>query len=1475
MASNLGPGVSRVLDPNGREFLEVILQQGKPPMDAEFNLLQELATDITRKAVLRGTPSGWLGNETNLTADFKTDPTWSNWFKFGSQRTGEKQSVMWAVVNGWMVPVTATRTGTPPGLPNDTDTTNVIALDPPPANSGDFRTDFVFLEVWQARVAPNPSTANKPSSSALFRYGNVESGNTFLPDDLIDPALGFETSQRVQLQYRIRVVKGLLAMSSYPDGFDPSVVKAKGAYDPTNPDTATSWTFQNMRKDLGDAGLWRAGDGTANNLGTVDGYVYAIPLCAVFRRNAVAWNGDPAPNLNGAFNRNPTAIDRSGVKTFSTLPVLASALSDTATSLTLALAANIPLPSSPATPVYIRIGDEIMTYQTVTGTTVGGLTRGVTVAGTVAVRHAAGSTVQVLSGRPDGLYADQVAATDILDLRHAVNPNGFNYQTLLRYNFDKLLRGELRSNWKRSGNGTQGPFVFYQDKITSGAAALGVDKLDAPDGIRMVYSDAITVQPVELILTPKSGVAPQNYSTVWGLQLQASRISAVAGEVASAQFLPGTVIEIPVSQLKSTVMGVDADQIRWCDELDYRVEVRIDGDPNPLDPSTYMVSPFPLTSADNLAITLQANFPTTTRQLYVKLYVLYGAGRGISRRPDMVHSLDLLSPSSLIMHMGAQYPALNYRMSTSWAFSWSKFRSPANNNPILPITAETYYDQGSRTVIVQPYRLLDWPDEFRTLDGTAANFDPSVAAYRSGVTGVLNGTTTFQAVGQDFTLAPIVSAGMALILTGGSKPGRYTVVQVAPGGNVDQLLLERPAGSTVGEVGIGYDLRPAQGLMPLLSRSGAPKWTMGTDPLGLFSGTTDPSAATKNLYCALPPHLVPFGGDVYCPILAQDAVTNFDEGVNFMFNSTKGANPSDSEKNYVPYSNGTYTYAQFTTLDLNFPFTNPAPYNTAVPTPSVNFAGMRKFSDPTPRGRKGLQLPPFYGIARLFGVYGALEYKDRSSPYSPSTRDRTGLAGTANNLLKQGFEGPTFWVEVDADGDATFILNADAIDLAKCNSLYPITSFDSGDFVIEANIFGFDRDAFALNPNANDFYRRREVRLVLTRVTGSPLMRTQANDPVRTKNLTDATISKIAGPVGVLPGPMTSADSVLVNYSRVPYGGDAWGTTANNIDIGHKVGPLLSSVASQLVSIPLNPNALTRPNQKPFEVLASMTFSTSAGTGRMGGTVSASGFAIAYPGYEDTTAYPPSLPVAPRPNFALGAIENEPDNILYISKYTGCTERLPMGALWRDKDFRAVSFSMWPGHIQTEQHGSLGAFPGFPAAGAHNPEMLGMVETCDSSMEPGTVIVHVDGNQTDYSINTNYRTNRGGSGFIASGSTPGGYLGPGYVGFGVPRNSVTNVLAGAAYLVRNAPTNKGATEVSAGGELMLVVTTEMMPTYGAIFGGPPVPFRSYISTTGAGEGYAAVDYYRIEGHPIMNDNVRANIDPATISLAPNIIPPRT
>lgn len=1451
MATNLGPNVSRVLDPKQTGYTLVNWQQGKPPLDSELTLLQQIAGEWDRQIVLRGTPSGWLGNATNAQEVFVTNPVWSNWFKFGQQKSGEKASIEWAVVNGWLIPVTGTLTGTPPGSPNDTDTWNRITLDPPPANSGDARIDFVFLEVWQARIPANPLTTNKPAASAIYRFGNVEGGYSYIADDIQDPAIGFETTQRVQLQYRIRVVSGLVGLASYPDGFDPTVVKARGAAS-----AATSYVFSNMGKELGDPGLWRAGDGTQNALGSVDGYVYAIPLSAVFRRNSVAWDGDPGQNLNGSFNRNPTAVDRTGYKTFSTVPTITSSISASATTMTLSSVSNIALPLTPASAVYIQIGDEILTYTAITGSTLTVGQRGVL--GTKPETHASGSQVKLVPIRPDGLFADQITKTDILDLRHNVNPNGFDCDTLLQANLDRLLRGELRANWKRSGGGPQGPFVTYQDKISNSAAVLGVTKLDGPDNIRLAFSDAAIPQPVEVIVQASTGTGAS-----WGLGLTATTVQGTG-----SQFSPNDVITVPIAQFKNGVSGADADQIRFLSSGDGSgsVKVRVDGMPlNAVltEGVDYTLSPTNPTPTSDLVITLSSNFrgngstsgTATTCNLYITVQVMYGAGRGMSRRPDSIHSVSYLSGGTDIMLQLAGVPSDNTPLRAAAIPLWSKFRNTVFRNQ-LPVTAESYVDPGSKTVALTPFRRVALPATSRVIDGTGTN--PLTTSFLSGTVGSATSTATLVDATKDFVTAGVVP-GDNVIFT---SPFTGTFFVTAHGGDPTRLILDRNIPYTGGS--IAYTIRHVQGLMPLNTLAGAAKWTT-TDPLGLFAGRGDPTASTKNLYITLPRHLVPGWGEVRVPIIHSDTTTTpaggsstFDEGINFLIMAKKGsvAGRPNSEKDYTSLANGTLSFAAFSTL--NFTPATAATYNATFTFGGNTYAGMRFFTDTRGMGRQGLELPPFYGIARLFAVYLASDYQANGSAYDSDTRVPTG--GGATNLLRQNFSGATFWIEKDDDGDSTFILNAEAIDLTRAPT--PVASFGAGHYVIETSVFGFDRGSFDLT---------QDFRLVLSR------NRTEATSGTRADNFWTGASAAITSPVLVIPGPALSSDEVAINYSRTPYQGDAWGSQTTQTDIGYKPGPLTSGTAYQIASTSLDAANLSRPNPKVLEVLSAVGFSTTLGTGRLSGDAATLTYDIRNIGWEDVGSpgslnYPPSTGVAARPTIKVGGVATDDKLASIGTEYHGCTERLPLGSLFRDKDFRG---GLTAGANDANfRHQALSPLvymkdrsPGVFAAGVSASKTLDQDEIAVStstlaSGQPGEVLVHLDGEQGNYGLTTNFRTNRGGSVYVAGGSRPGGEL-ISILDAGGTHPATPGVLNGVAMLVRNAPTSIGSTEVSAGGELMLLVVTTGCWLNAIARSNRLVACGS----NGTGEGYAAADLYHLEGRPLVKDNVRITIDPASIALS--------
>jgi hypothetical protein len=518
MAEDFGSGVSRTLTALQRQFQTVVWQAGKPPLDSELNLMSQMDADRMARLIGSAMPSGFVMDPTVARRDYLTSSGWSNFFQLGRVESGAGSTGLWAVVNGWVIPVAGS---------SSTDQSNRIDLFPPP--SSDARIDFIFLEAWQAQVSPNPSEDNKPAADALWNYGNVKFGGTNPTDDLEDPAIGFETTERVQIQYRLRVFgqgSGLgtsVSLNNFPDGLDDPNVLGQG----TASGPQTGFTFANLGEAGGDPGLWRSGDGDpTNDLATVDGYTYAIPIAAIFRRNSSSFVAQTAAgnaNQNGAVNRNPTSLSFSdpaeGTKTLGTA-TLTNIINETATGLIEIdglVGSGFENADINWDSTFLVIDGEIISIEAVsTGTSPGTVTIRATEGrgrwGTMAVPHAVGATVSFFNFRHDGLFADQVADTDILDMRRSVNLGDWDYQRLLQHNLSKLLQGDLRSSYKQSGIGdTQGPYVVEVDTLDArGGVAVPnqTEALDGPDGIRTIFSDAATIQPdVTLLLNDPDTLA--------------------------------------------------------------------------------------------------------------------------------------------------------------------------------------------------------------------------------------------------------------------------------------------------------------------------------------------------------------------------------------------------------------------------------------------------------------------------------------------------------------------------------------------------------------------------------------------------------------------------------------------------------------------------------------------------------------------------------------------------------------------------------------------------------------------------------------------------------------------------------------------------------------------------------------------------------------------------------------------------------
>ncbi|WP_425057607.1 hypothetical protein SCACP_21240 [Sporomusa carbonis] len=270
-------GVSRLLDPTGRNFSAVMWQQGKPPLDSELNLLQQIQNHLRAEMVRAILPSGILQ------MDVQTDIT--------SPLNSIRISNTIACVNGWLARINGA---------NRTDDASDIIF--PEAPYSGVRYDLAFIEFWFEEVAPSGSP--ETDSEAVYRYGGVQSGT--LANDLQDPTAGDETTRRLQFRWRLRTVSDI-DFTTYPKGVNHTArVKAWGGNAGD-----TNYVFSSS---VADTALFVAGDGSAaacDALKCATGYVYALAFFKVMRRNQAAYdaitNPDGAPGY-GATNTTPSQL---------------------------------------------------------------------------------------------------------------------------------------------------------------------------------------------------------------------------------------------------------------------------------------------------------------------------------------------------------------------------------------------------------------------------------------------------------------------------------------------------------------------------------------------------------------------------------------------------------------------------------------------------------------------------------------------------------------------------------------------------------------------------------------------------------------------------------------------------------------------------------------------------------------------------------------------------------------------------------------------------------------------------------------------------------------------------------------------------------------------------------------------------------------------------------------------------------------
>lgn len=189
------------------------------------------------------------------------------------------------------------------------------------------RADLVYAECWFENI---------DHDADIYRFGGEDSGD--ITNDILDSRIGLETSQRVQLRWRLRTVPNI-NFTTNPKGVTDSLCVARGA-------KTSDVAGKTFTQDSDDVGLYKAGTGSEADklaLGTYDGYSYAIPLFRVNRGTATIALVDIV-DLRIDSVASSTAFGKVAVSGQS--DIVAESIMDT---ITLIAGTNISITTDPAT----------------------------------------------------------------------------------------------------------------------------------------------------------------------------------------------------------------------------------------------------------------------------------------------------------------------------------------------------------------------------------------------------------------------------------------------------------------------------------------------------------------------------------------------------------------------------------------------------------------------------------------------------------------------------------------------------------------------------------------------------------------------------------------------------------------------------------------------------------------------------------------------------------------------------------------------------------------------------------------------------------------------------------------------------------------------------------------------------------------------------------------------------------------------
>jgi len=1495
MSSIFGTGVGRHLNGKDRAFTSVIFQARTPPIAEEFNLLHDVMEEARRDLLRANIPSGWVMNAYDPMSDYEFNPLASNLFWLGRSDVETVNDLPTALVNGWVVPVAGTLS---------TDLRNAIKLSPPLASTSSTDVNFVFLEVWTSQLSPDGSV-NKPAEDQIYRFGNVEFGGTNLVNQILDPRYGLETSERHQLQYRIRVVDAVNP-EGFPYGFNPAI-RAQGPLSDPTANVSASYQYANMGEELGDPGLWRAGvantvspDGTnvltQSDLNTVDGYVYAIPMCLVFRRSSEAWD---VSQQSGAVNRAPAVTDRSQASMLADVTLTADV---DATDLSLAVSASRTNTTFPETSGQIQIGREVILYDSWIGTTITVSASGRGAKGTHASRHEMATSVLHVTGHPLSLYSDQIVEADVYDLRHAVNLTGFDHDGLLEQNLLKLLKGELRTQWKISTGDVKGTRHFQVDYFSQSAppANYAIER-DGPDGFRKVFSDASVLQPNNLAIVPQDTGAITSSSYAFN----PASSSVYRTNSLPAAWEEGDNLRLNLSPLQNSFKTADDQKVRFVHPLEYAGMAH-----NPV----------------------EVSFGTRDTLTYSDGGIGAGAGRGLvvlGQVPEGISSLYQLGIGADITFSGDQIDIV-----TAGAATVNFSAAGPTGAPL----SEYLTDLGAYIVIEDDLFSLPFKGAFKIVGddgGTGLQLQDStgaVAAFGAASTRTCTWRIRLEACTENdedviIVLGPQTFFEKALYLNFdvlyhpnqglGRVPEIPLYTRLEPGGStayVRENTFANKASSVVETVKLyptapmasfphdrsaprfrGNDARTSiedtwaesyvdKGsktllFQPLREADFYLNADIIDDAIDGVSSYASPGTSTGldfqlgdgDACVFIPSEVLPPAGRIDLPLI-QGTGGIVPSGLNFVLPVLQG-----SSRVNINLTNNRIV-GVFDPVNTALP----AAYNTYTSLSTVGIGGpaenalVCRLYDRG--GVRGIELPPNFGIARLFGIYNRESYYSNGSEYTVGSNYRVKkVAYAGQNLLRLDVLRRSLIITENN----TFVIPEDAIDLDILNT----------DLSIAGLVFEFGGFMF------NDW--------LADKVQFHTIAGTSTNDGVTPM---------------LLNGPAAQVDTFFNVSTRVPYQGNVNGTMpvstsdAASISFGDYTPKGQADRQSVLanLAVPLDAREARIENPAKLEVLASLPFLTSIGTGRVSGSFVPGSYTDV--GYVSQEGFPFNLPseVRSAKTRALepGAATQSPVSDVL----NGMTERLPAGILASDHLFIGEGFygeqTRFKMHAPMTDEGYIGDYRDNVALS--KPFGEGVLLLSDGTSGGNSGSISFSGTPDLY------RTYRGGVVTAASGANPGGavLLGtdrlykdyPFLRGFAteytrltelnrqgaitsLELTTLTNELVdtfrkryqihggatfGLAMLVRTAKevVTSNELEFNYGGELQMLILT------GSAFGveaslepltGSTDQTRETIQpviqlqVAGTGEGYSAADRYRIQGRPLRGESR----EPSSVGFAVN------